>query len=179
MIQQTTESLVIVLSFFYHPFFFLSIRTVTATTETEHDTLNPYIPSPSPPRLHHPRLTSSCQPLRPQPVPSQHTDDEHVGVVPVSGSGQRDQRVLVVAVVVDDGRHRGPRVLDVVVVTPQVAVLDDRGVVRLWCGLEYRSGQVRSGRDSEQNEHQIRNCGNSERGSACRLSTAPGDKIST
>ena len=42
-----------------------------------------------------------------------------------------DDDVLVVAVVVDDGGHGLPRVLDVVEVAPQVAGADDRGVVGL------------------------------------------------
>jgi hypothetical protein len=49
----------------------------------------------------------------------------------VSRSGVGDDLVLVVAVVVDDAGHRLPAVLDVVEVSPDVARVDDRGVVRL------------------------------------------------
>ena len=49
----------------------------------------------------------------------------------MSRPGVGDDDVLVVAVVVDDGGHGLPRVLDVVEVAPQVARADDRGVVGL------------------------------------------------
>ena len=55
----------------------------------------------------------------------------HVGVVPVAGSGIGDDGVLVVAVVVDDGGHALPAVLDVVKVPPHVAAVDYRRVVGL------------------------------------------------
>ena len=45
-----------------------------------------------------------------------------------------DDRVLVVAVVVDDGCDRLPAVLDVVKVPPHVAAVDDRSVVGLQIG---------------------------------------------
>ena len=51
----------------------------------------------------------------------------------MSRPGVSDDGVLVVSVVVDDGGHGLPRVLDVVKVAPDVARVDDRGVV----GLEY------------------------------------------
>lgn len=49
----------------------------------------------------------------------------------MSGASVGDYGVLVVAVVVNDGGHGRPRVLDVVKVAPQVARLDDGRVVRL------------------------------------------------
>lgn len=49
----------------------------------------------------------------------------HVWIIPVTGAGVGYDVVLVVAVVVNDALQAGPRVLDVVKVTPQVAVLND------------------------------------------------------
>lgn len=46
-------------------------------------------------------------------------------------SGVRYDYILVVSVVVYDRFDGGPRVLNVVEVTPKVAVLDDRREVRL------------------------------------------------
>lgn len=43
----------------------------------------------------------------------------------------RDDGILIVAVVIDDALQRGPRVLDVVIVAPQIAVLNDGRVVGL------------------------------------------------
>jgi hypothetical protein len=49
----------------------------------------------------------------------------HIRIVPVSRSSIRNNVVLVVTIVVDNALNAGPRVLDVVKVAPQVAVLDD------------------------------------------------------
>lgn len=65
----------------------------------------------------------------------------------MSWTGIRDDRVLVVTVVVDDALQRGPRVLDVVVVSPQVAVLDDRRVVGLQ-SRERNQSRILKGRSS-------------------------------
>lgn len=59
------------------------------------------------------------------------TDDQHVRIVPVSGAGVGHDRVLIVAVVIDDALHAGPGVLDVVEVAPEIAVLYYRSVIRL------------------------------------------------
>ncbi len=55
----------------------------------------------------------------------------HVWVVPVSRSSVGDDDVLVVSVVVDDGGHGAPRVLDVVEIAPDVARRRDGCVIRL------------------------------------------------
>ena len=55
----------------------------------------------------------------------------HIGIVPVAGPRQRHQHVLVVAEVINDVEDRVPRVLDVVVVAPQVACADDAIPVNL------------------------------------------------
>jgi hypothetical protein len=49
----------------------------------------------------------------------------------VAGPGVGDYVVLVVAVVINDALDAGPRVLDVVKVAPQIAMLDDGGKVWL------------------------------------------------
>jgi hypothetical protein len=49
----------------------------------------------------------------------------------VARSGVGDYVVLVVAIVINDALNAGPRVLDVIEVAPQIAVLDDRGKVWL------------------------------------------------
>ncbi len=54
----------------------------------------------------------------------------HVRIVPVSGSGDSGEVVLVVAIEVDDVQDAGPAVHDVAVVAPQVAVVRDGSVVR-------------------------------------------------
>lgn len=55
----------------------------------------------------------------------------HVRIVPVSGSCVRHDVVLIIAVVVNDALQTRPRVLDVIEVPPQVAVLYDRREVGL------------------------------------------------
>ena len=49
----------------------------------------------------------------------------------MSGPGVGDDGVLVVTIVVDDGGHGLPAVLNVVEVAPHVAAVDDGGVVGL------------------------------------------------
>jgi hypothetical protein len=56
----------------------------------------------------------------------------HVRVIPMAGSSVGDNVVLVVTVVINDALDASPRVLDVIKVAPQIAVLDDRGKVWLW-----------------------------------------------
>lgn len=55
----------------------------------------------------------------------------HVRVVPVSGGRVGSNHVLVVAVVVDYALYAGPRVLDVVKVSPQIASLGDGRIIGL------------------------------------------------
>lgn len=55
----------------------------------------------------------------------------HIRVIPMAGPRVGHDDVLVVSVVVYDRLDRGPRVLDVVKVAPQIAVLYDRCEVRL------------------------------------------------
>ncbi len=49
----------------------------------------------------------------------------------MSWASERDQIVLVVSVEVDYTQHAVPRVVDVVKVSPQVAVLPNCGIIRL------------------------------------------------
>ena len=58
----------------------------------------------------------------------------HVGVVPVSWSGHRLQLVLVAEEPVRNAEHTRPRVLNVVIVTPQVADFPQECVVNLTMG---------------------------------------------
>lgn len=55
----------------------------------------------------------------------------HIWIIPMSRSGVRHNHILVIAVVIDDALHTRPRILDVVEVPPQIAVVDDGGEVRL------------------------------------------------
>jgi hypothetical protein len=81
-------------------------------------------------------------------------DDQHVRIVPlkyfnenlwrefffsresseltVTGSSVGDNVILIVAIVVDDALKRSPRVLDVIEISPQIAVLDDWWEIWLW-----------------------------------------------
>jgi len=55
----------------------------------------------------------------------------HIGVIPVSWSSVGNNDILVVPVVVDYRLKTLPRVLDVVVISPQIAVLNDGWEIRL------------------------------------------------
>lgn len=59
------------------------------------------------------------------------TDDQHVWIVPVSGTGVGYDRVLIVTVVIDNALHTGPGVLNVIEVAPEIAVFYYGGVIRL------------------------------------------------
>ena len=57
------------------------------------------------------------------------TNDQHVGVIPLSGTAKLTEPVLVLPVVVDDAEDRVPGVVDVIVIPPQVAMLGNRLIV--------------------------------------------------
>lgn len=62
---------------------------------------------------------------------SKVADDQHVGIVPVARTSIGYNRVLIVTVIVDDAFHACPRVLDIVIVTPEITMLCYRGIVWL------------------------------------------------
>lgn len=55
----------------------------------------------------------------------------HIRIIPMTWSGIRNDLVLIVSIVVDDGFQRCPRILDVIVIAPQITMLDDRREVGL------------------------------------------------
>lgn len=69
-----------------------------------------------------------------------HKDIYHIRVVPVAGSCVGHDDVLVVSVVIYDRLDGGPRVLNVVKVAPQVAVLYYR--CKVWLECENKSRLV-------------------------------------
>lgn len=56
----------------------------------------------------------------------------------MTGSGVRHNLILIVTVVVYDRFQRGPRILNVIVVAPQVTVLDNRREIWLNTALRYQ-----------------------------------------
>lgn len=57
--------------------------------------------------------------------------DYHIRIIPMAGTGKGDQCVLIITVIVDDGRDAIPRVLNVFKVAPEVTCLADGLVIRL------------------------------------------------
>lgn len=70
-------------------------------------------------------------PLSLASVSARTTRPHHVWVIPVAGASRRLQHILVCREPVQDGKHAVPGVLDVIIVTPQVADLCQDSVVHL------------------------------------------------
>lgn len=65
----------------------------------------------------------------------------HIWVIPVARSSVGDDCILIVTIVVNDALQTLPGVLDVVEVSPQVAVFDDGGEVWLKEEKEEEKGE--------------------------------------
>lgn len=53
----------------------------------------------------------------------------HIRIIPMTGSCIRSNNILIVSIIVDDTLNRSPRILNIIKVPPQIAMLDDCGKV--------------------------------------------------
>jgi hypothetical protein len=55
----------------------------------------------------------------------------HIRIIPMPRSSDRDQRVLIITIIINDAWHTNPRIIDVVKVSPKVTNSSNEGIIRL------------------------------------------------
>jgi len=58
-------------------------------------------------------------------------DNQHIGIVPVTRSSVGYNCILIVAIIIDNAFYARPGILDVIKITPKIAVFCYRGIVWL------------------------------------------------
>ena len=80
------------------------------------------------PRKHRPHPHLGPGLVQWQPVIA---NNQHVRIIPVAGTRELTKPILVLAVIIDDPENRIPRVVNIIEVSPKVAMLRNRLVVRI------------------------------------------------